>query len=133
MKRSRFPVKSSTLEVWFYILIAAATGALYLGIGVGAPFLGDFGRSARQVLFGFSQIRWPAGVLVLVAAALILIGISSLPIARLRLSLEPIPVRIGLAVVMTGVFFALRSHFLNPDGAAFADKFRGMCPPWAPM
>jgi hypothetical protein len=117
------PGRSASFETRLYVGIAAGLGLAYLAFGIGLPLLGRPGLGAQAACFGLSQIHWPGILFAVVAVAAARVRTVRFPGRKLRVSLASTRLRLGLAVLATVVFWALRTRFLNPDGAALAHKF----------
>lgn len=126
-------IKKKPVEYWFYFSLVALLFLSYIAIGFFATRLFDDGDVVRDAYFGFSQLkawRFRQFVLFMVAVPLIWVFLRNLR-ARLVLFfewLEGAPQRVELfialfAVVMTAVFFAFSTNFLNYDGSELQRKF----------
>lgn len=128
-----YPRDRSARESHVFGVIFLALAGVYLFAGVVMPALGDGWRLAARELFGFSQLRCLGAPCILIGLSiplfLVLVGRVLTPGARERLRewkvgvVRSAWVRVLAAVLLVGLFFVLRSNFLNYDGGLLAAKF----------
>ena len=132
MKKTGLLLWKLIQERFIFIYIALAFCGLYFTIGLALPHLiGDSARHIQNQFFGFSQFRF---LLSDSSIAVILISFASITFFTYVLGLVPkfsftrdgtfpLASRIVTSVIAVGVFFILRSNFINPDGVEFTQKF----------
>lgn len=110
----------STSEIRLYAALALALAAVDIWASLVLP-ASAAPSSVPDRFFGFSQLRW-WGVLAAFCAAGLVVIARRIPVAATA-RLDGPWARTAFAVACGFAFFALRSWFINPDGALFPMKF----------